>query len=69
LERKSSRVVATQSLDEGDVFEFAPNHDNYGEVLFRMFPTTNIIEGTDIMAVPTNTFFQLYFVPAKAKKE
>jgi len=68
-ERTSGRVLATRSLSEGQSFEFGPGQDGFEEVLFRMFGGTNTVETAAVMQVPTNTFFQLYFVPAKAKKE
>lgn len=67
IERTSGRVVATESISAGSNFEFAPNRTGYSEVLYRMFASTNSIGMGDIITVPTNTFFQLYFVPAPVK--
>jgi hypothetical protein len=69
LERTSRRIVATESLSEGDPFEFHPNHQGCSEVLFSMFAPTNAVDTGGFPQVPTNTLFQLYFVPAKAKTE
>lgn len=69
MERTSRRMVATESLREGDSFEFRPGLGSCDEVLFRMFSGTGSVEGADVFVVPTNAFFQLYFVPREAKKE
>ena len=69
MERTTGRIVATESLPEGRSFTFAPDHQNYSEVLFRMFGSTNSWDPADVLVVPTNTYFQLYFVPVKAKKK
>lgn len=68
MERTSGRIVATQTLSEGRSFTFAPNHEGYDEVLFRLFGGTNKWDPADVLVVPTNTYFQLYFIPAKAKE-
>jgi hypothetical protein len=69
IERTSRRIVATESLSEGTNFKFGPGSQSYDEVLFRMFAPTDSVEGSGVVVVPTNAFFQLYFVPQKAKKE
>ncbi len=69
IERTSRRIVATESLSEGGNFTFRPESHGYDEVLFRMFAHTDAVEGGAVVVVPTNAFFQLYFVPQKAKKE
>lgn len=68
-ERTSGRIVATKSLEaKGAEFHFSPSAFDNGEVLAAMFSTVPVKEG-EITHVPTNTFFQLYFVPEKAKPE
>ena len=69
IERTSRRIVATESLSEGGNFTFGPGSSSYDEVLFRMFAHTDAVEGGGVVVVPTNAFFQLYFVPQKGKKE
>ncbi len=69
IERTSRRIVATESLSEGTSFKFGPGSQSYDEVLYRMFARTDSAEGVGVFVVPTNAFFQLYFVPQKAKKE
>ncbi len=68
-ERTSGRIVATESLEEGDSFKFAPNYQGCSEVIFSMFAPANAVDTSEFPRVPTNTVFQLYFVPAKVKKE
>jgi hypothetical protein len=65
IERTSGRIVATESLGEGDSFDFHPRVQGYDEVLFRMFGNTNATPDGGVVVVPTNTFFQLYFVKEK----
>ena len=61
--------TATESLEgRGDEFHFAPNSFDNGDVLATMFSTVPGNTG-ELTHVPTNTFFQLYFVPAKTKRE
>ena len=67
-ERTSGRMVATESLGEGDGFSFSQNDPSCARVLFSMFAPTNAVPTDEFLPVPTNTFFQLYFVPAKAKR-
>jgi hypothetical protein len=69
IERTSRRIVATESLSEGSSFRFSPGSGSYDEVLFRMFGHPDAVEGGGVVVVPTNAFFQLYFVPEKARKE
>jgi hypothetical protein len=69
IERTSGRIVATESLEgKGDEFHFAPNSFDNGDVIATMFSTVPGNTG-ELTHVPTNTFFQLYFVPAKTKRE
>lgn len=68
LERTSGRIVATKSLSKGDDFDFSPNYQGCNAVLFSMFATSNSVSTDATTQVPTNTVFQLYFVPAKAKE-
>ncbi len=68
-ERASGRIVATESLEEGDDFDFSPNHQGCSEVLFSLFAPTNAVYEGDFPQMPTNTFFELYFVPEKARRE
>jgi len=69
IERTSGRIVASESLVEGDTFTFKPNWNSYEEVLFRMFGDTNVAQEGGWVVIPTNTVLQLYFVPEKAKKQ
>lgn len=69
IERNSGRIVATESLDEGDTFSFHPDKGNAGEVLLGMFGNPNALLDGGAMTIPTNTLFQLYFVPEKTKPE
>lgn len=69
MERTSGRIVATESLAEGHDFSFHPNKQGASEVLFSMFAATNAVNTGEFPQVPTNTFFQLYFVPVKTKGE
>jgi hypothetical protein len=78
IERTSGRIVATKSLEaKGAEFYFTPSSFDNGDVIATMFSTVPGNTGeitfpptnTFITHVPTNTFFQLYFVPAKTKRE
>jgi len=62
MERTSRRILATDSLSQGDEFEFRPGHGSSDEVLFRMFGVPGADGGP---GMPTNTFLELYFVPAR----
>jgi len=68
-ERASGKIVATKSLEEGRDFDFSPNHEGCSEVLFSLFAPTNAVYEGNFPQMPTNTFFELYFVPSKTKKE
>jgi hypothetical protein len=68
-ERASGRIVATESLEEGSDFDFSPNHNGCSEVLFSLFAPTNAVYTGEFPQMPTNTFFELYFVPSKPKRE
>jgi hypothetical protein len=69
IERTSGRIVATKSLEgKGAEFHFAPNSSDNGDVIASMFSTVPVKEG-ELTLVPTNTFFQLYFVPEKGKQK
>ncbi len=69
IERTSGRIVATESLHEGSDFEFGPNQWGCSAVIFSMFAATNAQDTGEFAQVPTNTVFELYFVPDPAKKE
>lgn len=64
-ERTSRKIIATGSLEAGHNFEFRPDRDNAGELLANLFRPASI--GMDAPLVPTNAFFELYFVPAKPR--
>lgn len=68
-ERTSGRIVATQSLEPGDDFEFGPARPESGAVLFSMFALPEGMVVGSFPHIPTNTFFELYFVPVKLKDE
>lgn len=67
VERTSGRIVATESLAEGATFHFGPDWSASKQVLLSMFGPTNAVDNGEFPAVPTNTLFQLYFVPVQAK--
>ena len=69
MEQTSGRMVATETLEEGQEFEFRPSNQNDCEVIQSMFGSPEMMDNGSLTVVPTNTFFQLYFVPAKAKRE
>jgi hypothetical protein len=78
IERTSGRIVATKSLEaKGAEFYFSPSSFDNGDVIATMFSTvpgntgeiTYVPMNTYITHVPTKTFFQLYFVPAKTRRE
>jgi hypothetical protein len=69
IERTSGRIVATKSLEgNGHEFHFSPNSFDNGDVLAAMFSTVPAKEG-ELTHVPTNTFFQLFFVPANPQRK
>lgn len=57
-EETTHRVVATQTLDEGNSFDF-PHSSSHQEALNRLFGDP----------MPTNLTFVLYFVPTPPPKE
>lgn len=63
IERTSRRILVTESLSQGDEFQFRPGYGSSDEVLLRVFGPP----GADGVAagMPTNTFLDLYFVPAQ----
>lgn len=69
IERTSGRIVATESLSEGGTFSFHPNRQGYDEVLFRMFGNAQTTPEAILTILPTNAFFQLYFVPDKPQAD
>jgi hypothetical protein len=69
LERTSGRTVATESITEGQSFTFTPGQDRYYELTYALFGGTNAFDPGVPLVLPTNTFFQLYFVPAKPKHD
>ena len=70
IERTSGKIVATESKNEGETFDFSPNYAGYSEVLFSLFSQTNEFEtAAEFPHFPKNSCFQLYFVPTKAKRE
>ena len=69
IERTSGRIVATESVQEERAFEFGPNQFGCNAVIFSMFAATNATDAGEFAKVPTNTVFELYFVPDLAKKK
>jgi hypothetical protein len=74
LEGKGAEFYfSPSSFDNGDVIAtmFSTVPGNTGEITY--VPTNTFIThapmNTFITHVPTNTFFQLYFVPAKTRRE
>ncbi len=68
-ERSTGKIVATQSLDAGDEFEFTVTRQENAEALRSLFATTNAPDIGQFLALPTNACFELYFAPVKAKAE
>jgi len=70
IERNTRRIVTTESITETSTFEFGHGRKSNYEVLFRMFaPSNSNYTEYSVFPIPTNTFFQLYFVPKQPKKE
>jgi len=68
-ERSTGKIVATQSLEPGDDFDFTVTRQENAEVLRSLFATTNAPDIGQFLALPTNACFELYFVPVKTKAE
>lgn len=68
-ERSTGKVVATQSLEPGDDFEFTATRQENAEVLRSLFATTNAPDIGQFLALPTNACFELYFAPVRKKAE
>lgn len=64
IEKVTGRMVATETLSSGSSFTFGPSSGNWAELMITLFgaPSTN---GEVSIQIPTNSVFQLYFVPAK----
>lgn len=69
FERSTGKIVATESLGAGDEFEFALTRPETVEVLRSLFATTNAPALEQLLVLPTNTTFELYFTPVKAKTD
>lgn len=68
-ERSTGKIVATQSLEPGDDFDFTVTRQENAEVLRSLFATTNAPDIGQLLALPTNVCFELYFTPVKKKAE
>lgn len=65
LERSTGKMIATESLNaNGSPWEFGSAHvPNWDQLLASLFPVTNGTNATFLYQLPTNAFFELYFVP------
>ncbi len=66
VETSSGKVIRTESLKAGDRFSFNAVNDDSALILNRLFSEAH--EGADspqLLALPKNAQFVLYFVPAK----
>jgi hypothetical protein len=61
MEEKSGKIIATQSLEPGDSFDFGPQYSGFEETLSAVFP--------DGAGLPTNAVFGLYFSPMPVQKD
>lgn len=61
MEEKSGKILATQSLEPGDSFDFGPEYSGFEETLATTFP--------DGAGLQTNAVFGLYFTPMPAPKD
>lgn len=70
-ERTSGRMVATASVSANDSapWQFgSASTPNWEATVFSLFPPVQGTNFTSTPSLPTNTFFELYFVPANAGK-
>lgn len=65
LERSTGKIIATESITaNGSPWEFGSAHvPNWEEMLASLFPATNGGNSSFRYQLPTNAFFELYFVP------
>ena len=63
MERTSGRIIATETLEEGDAFRFGSADVDSSPVLKSMMTLTNQIGQSEYPSLGTNTNFQLFFVP------
>ena len=65
LERSTGKMIATESLNaNGSAWEFSSAHvPNWDQLLANFFPSTNVANAPLGYQLPTNAFFELYFVP------
>jgi hypothetical protein len=66
FERTSGRIVATESLERGSDFDFDASRQSRAEILSSMFATNNGADSDQALSIPTNTYFELYFVRVKS---
>ena len=64
VEKVTGRMVATESLSSGSDFTFGPNSGVWAELLLTLFGVPSS-DGELTLQIPTNSVFQLYFVPNK----
>jgi hypothetical protein len=63
VEVNSGKIIRTQSLEQGDVFEFDPLLAENTELLNRMFGGPDAADSQALAPLPKDTSFVLYFVP------
>lgn len=64
VEKVTGRMVATESLSSGSSFSFSPSSGNWAELMLTLFGVSSS-DGELNLQIPTNSVFQLYFVPNK----
>ena len=64
VEKVTGRMVATESLSSGSDFTFSPSSGNWAELMLTLFGVPSA-DGELTLQIPTNSVFQLYFVPTK----
>jgi len=67
MERTSGKIITSGSVSSsGAPFEFGPTTTpNWEPLMISFFPEWNPSKGANDFLIPTNAFFELYFVPEK----
>ncbi|HSW02562.1 MAG TPA: hypothetical protein VLI39_20535 [Sedimentisphaerales bacterium] len=63
-EAVSGKIVRTESVNEGGVFEFEPTTNSNAEMLNGMFGGVKTSDDQILAPLPKNSRFVLYFLPA-----
>jgi len=63
VEANSGKIIRTQSLNEGDTFDFDPVATENIALLNSMFGGPGPHDNETLMVLPKDTHFVLYFVP------